>query len=139
VVNSRDREVILLAKFLFNPLILMEEKKFPLYYKFYQLLKFLYLMVQNFPREHKYTLGREIIKKSWQCLDLILGINAVPKDQKKFLLQKLSLTFDQLKIRLRMSQEVKIISVNQFAHLYTNYLKEIGDMIGGFMKWGQRF
>ena len=117
----------------------MEEKKLPLYYKSYQLLKFLYLMVQNFPREYKYTLGREIVEKGWKCLDLILEINAVPNDQKKFLLQKLSLVFDQLKIRLRMSQEVKIISVGQFTHLHTNYLKEIGSMIGGFMKWAQRF
>ena len=96
-------------------------------------------MVQNFPREYKYTLGREIIRKGWQCLDMILEINTVPKEQKKFLLQKLSLTFDQLKIRLRISQEVEAISARQFAHFHTNYLKEIGDMIGGFMKWSRRF
>ena len=117
----------------------MEESKFPLYYKFYQLIKVFYVTVKNFPREYKYTLGKEILEKSWQCLDMILEVNTLSKPQKKFLLQKLSLSFDQLKIRLRMSQEVGAVSARQFTHLHVNYLKEIGDMLGGFMKWSQRF
>lgn len=109
----------------------------PLYLKSYQLIKFLQERVRNFPKQYKYTLGQNILDLSWQCLDLVLEANALAKEKKHPKILELSITFDKLKIRLRMAQEINLISKRQFSHIQTNYLKEIGEMIGGWLKWAQ--
>ncbi len=106
-----------------------------LYLKFYQLIKFLYETVRNFPKQYKYTLGASILNLSWLCLDLVLEANALPNEKKSPKISELSITFDKLKVRLRISQELKLISKKRFVHIQTYYLKEIGEMIGGWLKW----
>jgi hypothetical protein len=34
-----------------------------------------------------------------------------------------------------MAQELKQISENQFSHIQSEYIKEIGKMIGGWINW----
>jgi hypothetical protein len=112
-----------------------QSQHLPLYLKIYQLIKFLYERIRNFPKQYKYTLGENILDLSWQCLDLVLEANALPDKEKYPKILELSITFDKLKIRLRMAQEIKLISKRQFVHIQTYYLKEIGEMIGGWLKW----
>ena len=107
----------------------------PLYLKIYQLLKFLYERVRNFPKQHKYTLGGNILDLSWHCLDLVLEANSLPNEKKHQKILELSVAFDKLKIRLRMAQELDLISKKQFVHIQTYYIKEIGEMVGGWLKW----
>ena len=107
----------------------------PLHLKIYQLIKFSYERVRDFPKQYKYTLGKNILELSWKCLDLVLEINVLPNKEKHSKISELSTVFDQLKIRLRMSQEINLISIRQFAHIQTYYIKEIGEMIGGWLKW----
>jgi len=106
-----------------------------IYYKLYLLTKTLYSVVRNFPKEHKFVLGTDIIKLSWHCLDLAAAANAAPNHEKKRGIDHLSQVFDRLKIRLRMAQELRLVTIRQFAHLEENYLTEVGNMIGGWRKW----
>ncbi len=92
-------------------------------------------MVRNFPKEHKYELGRDIIRLSWSCLDLSLEANSAQNFDKRIKIKELSEVFEQLKMRIRMSQEIRLITIGQFSHLEENYLLEIGRMIGGWGKW----
>lgn len=112
-----------------------KNQKLPLYLKLYQFLKFLYKTTRSFPKQYKYTLGQNILDLTWRCLDLVLEANALPHEEKCSKILKLSLAFDQLKIRLRMAQEMDLISKRQFSHIQTNYVKEIGEMIGGWLRW----
>lgn len=114
-----------------------QSKNFPLYLKFYQLIKYLYERVRNFPKQYKYTLGEDILDLSWKCLDLILEINALPNKEKYSKILSLSVSFDKLKVRLRIAQEINLISKKQFVHIQTCYIKEIGEMVGGWLKWSQ--
>jgi len=107
----------------------------PLYLKLYQLIKFLYERTRNFPKQYKYTLGQNILDLSWQCLDLVLEANALPNEKKLPKILELSITFDKLKTRLRMAQEINLISKRQFVHIQTYHIKEIGEMVGGWLKW----
>jgi len=109
----------------------------PLYLKIYQLIKFLYERVGNFPRQYKYTLGENVINLAWQCLDLVLEANALPNKEKHSKILKLSLVFDKLKLRLRMSQELNLISERQFIHIQEYYIKETGEMVGGWLRWSR--
>jgi hypothetical protein len=92
-------------------------------------------MVRSFPKEYKYSLGENILILSWQCLDLVLEINSLPDREKAAKLPVLSITFDKLKIRLRLCQELDLISPSQFAHIQAYFTQEIGRMIGGWLKW----
>jgi len=109
----------------------------PLYLKIYQLIKFLYERVRNFPKQYKYALGKDILRLSWRCLDLVVEANAMPGRGKREKLLELSIAFDKLKIRLRMAQELNLISQRQFVHIQTVYIKEIGEMIGGWLRWAR--
>lgn len=107
----------------------------PIYFKTYQLIKFLYGIVRSFPKEYKYTLGGEILNLSWQCVDLVIEANILPNNKKYFKISELSSTFDKLKTRLRLAQEINLISIKQYSHIQTYYMKETGEMIGGWLGW----
>lgn len=107
----------------------------PLYHKLYQLTKQLYLVVHNMPREYKYELGREMLHLSWSCLDLFFEANSVENAKKKVKVQELSKNFDKLKLRLRMAQELRIVSEGRFSVLQKQYILPAGKMIGGWLSW----
>ena len=65
--------------------------------------------------------------------------NSLPNEKKYQKIKELSVEFDKLKIRLRMAQEINLISAGQFAHIQTNYAKETGEMIGGWLNWSINF
>lgn len=115
----------------------MGNKNCTLYYKIYQLLKILYKTVKNFPKEYKYSLGKDLIDLTWQCLDLTIETNNLVNENKKIKIGELSVIFDKLKMRIRMGQEINLLSVGQFSHLEKNYILEIGNQIGGWMKWAR--
>lgn len=112
-----------------------DSSKLPLYFKLFQLIKFLYEVVRNFPKEYKYTFGKEILDLAWECLDLVLEANNCTGKEKSLRISKLSVCFDKFKIRLRMATELKLLSEKQFVHLQVIYLREIGEMTGGWLKW----
>jgi len=94
-------------------------------------------MIKNFPKEYKYELGRDMIKLSWRCLDLSLEANSAQNQNKRIKIIELNKVYEKLKMRVRMSQEINLITINQFAHLEEIYLLEIGRMIGGWKKWSE--
>jgi hypothetical protein len=108
-----------------------------LYYKIFKLIKYLYEVVRNFPKGYRYSLGREILSLSWSCVDLVIGINNLDKRKRYLEIIKLSTAFDCLKIRIRLAQEINLISKKQFCHIQTYYINKIGEMIGGWLKWSK--
>ena len=111
-------------------------EKQDIYHKLYMLTKLLYKTVHNMPREYKYGIGQEAIALCWACLDGYFEINSLKNENKLVGIKKLSVDFDKLKTRLRMTQELGVINKEHFAHLCENYLFSIGDQIGGWLEWG---
>lgn len=97
--------------------------------------KLLYCIVHNLPREYKYTLGEDAIRTAWNCLDKIVEINSLPDSAKAKPISELSAEFDRLKLRIRMAQEIQLISEGQFAAIQEVYFMPIGQMIGGWKNW----
>ncbi len=110
-------------------------EEIPLYRKTYGLTKYLYEVVRNFPKEYKYSLGSDMLALSWECLDLVLSANATPNAGKSVIIGRLDRTHTRLQMRVRMSEEIHLISPGQFAHIEEQYLLEIGRMIGGWKEW----
>lgn len=109
--------------------------RLPLFRKLYAFTIIAHRSIHNMPREYRYTLGAETIQICWRCLDLAVVSSYAPKKSKFKQVSELSAQFDRLNLRIRAMQELKIISVGQFAHWQENYLFEIGRMIGGWIKW----
>lgn len=108
----------------------------PLYLCLYKLLQYFYLLVHSFPKEYKYTLGQSILDISWQTLDLVILTNTLPNDDKAGKISQISVYFDQLKTRLRLAHELKLLSTKKYAYIIEQD-EEIGRMIAGWLRWAQ--
>jgi hypothetical protein len=113
------------------------QNELPLYLKLYQFTKLLYGAVHNFPKEYKYTIGREMIDLSWRCLDLVIEANALPNNLKYDRINQLGADFEKLKMRIRMSQEIEAVTIGQYVHWQTNFIDPIGKMANGWKKWAK--
>ncbi len=115
----------------------MSTQDLPIYINLYQLSKSLHTAVKGFPKEKKYTLGEDILNKNWECLDLVVAANTLSGDKKAEKIVSLSIVFDCLKVRLRMAEDLGLVSEKQYAHIQKAYIEVIGSMIGGWMRWAQ--
>jgi four helix bundle protein len=109
----------------------------PLYVAVYKLLKYLYLLVKNFRKEYKYTLGQDILKCAWEVLDGIISSNTASNNRKAETIHKTSASFDKLKSRLRMAHELKLVAHKQYTYIMTQN-EEIGKMLNGWLKWAEK-
>ena len=112
--------------------------KVPLFRKVYAFTIIMHQVIHNMSREYRYTLGAETIKILWNCLDLIMSASRSSKTEKTEKILKLSEEFSRVNVRLRAMQELKIISVGQYAHWQKNYLFDIGKQIGGWVRWAEK-
>lgn len=108
----------------------------PLYLSMYKLQKYLHVMTKHFPKEYKYTLGESTLKLGWDTLDNILQANNLPNTEKASVILKASTSFDQLKTRLKMAYELKLISSKKYAFIISQN-EEIGKMLSGWLKWAR--
>lgn len=109
----------------------------PLYLCSYKLLQYLYLLIHNFPKEYKYTLGQSILDLGWKVLDLVILANMLTNQEKAGKIHQVSAAFDQLKTRLRMAYELKLILTKKYAYIVEQN-EEIGKMISGWLKWAEK-
>lgn len=116
----------------------MQQNSTKIYYLLYQLTKQYYAVIKNFPKEYKYSLGNETVSLLWNCLDLAVEANMAANNEKEEKISRLSCSYEKLKLRIRMSQDIKLISARQFAHIEENYMLEIGRMIGGWRNWSAK-
>ena len=111
--------------------------KLPLYLASFKLQKYLYLLVRNFPKEYKYTLGQSILELGWKLLDAVITANNVPNQDKSIKILQISEHFDRLNNRLRMAYELKLISHTSYSHIIATQ-EETGRMISGWLNWAQK-
>jgi hypothetical protein len=108
----------------------------PLYLAMYNLNKYFYLIIKHFIKEYKYTLGQSIIEKAQETVDYIIQANVLPNNKKASKIMEASITFDQLKTRLKMAHELKQISHKRYAFIILQN-EEIGKMLYGWLKWSK--
>src|SRR3989338_10394157 len=106
----------------------------PIYIKTYEVIKFIYRIVQQFRKEYKYTLGVELQQIIWQVIDEIIRTNSLPDNQKKEGIEKISQLFDKFKIRFRFAYEIGLLTDKKFG-IAQKEMEEIGKMIGGWSRW----
>lgn len=107
----------------------------PLYLKLIGLLKIEYEVVHNLPKEYKFSLGEDIIKKTWEIIDLFIKVQmqVAQHENKIEIINDIIYIFENLKLRIRFLSELKLISSTKSGQ-FVESIVEIGKMLGSWKK-----
>jgi hypothetical protein len=87
----------------------------PVFADVYSLTKLVFVCTQDFPREHKYTLGQDVKR---DCLLLLRTIYRANKSRDRHaVLDEFLDDFELLKLELRLAADLKLLSLKKQAGL----------------------
>ncbi len=108
-------------------------KESPLFVRTYDYLLWIIPQVQKFPRQHRFGLGERIQRLVMDFQDLIVAAGKAKGDERRLCLDKADVQLEQLRVWLRLSQDLQLLSIQQ--HEYSaRLLSEIGRLLGGWIK-----
>ena len=103
----------------------------PVITKTYDLLQWTIGRVEKFPRSHRFTLGTRLQSQQHDLLDMLIESRFA--QDKAHLLQRCSVSVEQIRMSLRLACELRVLAVN--SHEYAcRHLLEIGRQIGGWRR-----
>jgi len=111
----------------------MNEFDIPIFKKIYELYKDFYLCLQNFPRQHRYSLGSKCDELITEILASIVAASQLPKFGKLPHLEAASVKVNLLRINFRLAQEIKAMDTKRYLAFQAT-LDEVGKMLGGWIK-----
>ena len=99
--------------------------------KAYDLALWILSKTEKFPRSYRLSVGDRLVSNA---LDLLLNVvEAAYALEKGDLLTKASSKANALRYLLRLSKDLRLVSVDSYAHA-TERVDEIGRMIGGWQR-----
>lgn len=101
----------------------------PVFHDVYKMVLLLFKYTKDFPREYKYTLGQDLKRDGIVLVRSIYRANKA-KEKKQYLEVFLD-DFEILKLEIRLSVDLKLITIKQQAEL-TILLSSIGKQITGW-------
>jgi len=107
-----------------------------IYQKLYDLALFLYPLINRLPKFHKQILGKHIEEICLACLLLVIKANKERGKVRLTLQKNISDQLDCLRILIRLSKDLRFISVKQYL-ASAERINEIGRMLSGWIKAGE--
>ncbi len=104
-----------------------------IYQKAYDLLLWLYPAVNKFPKSQRFVLGQQIENKALSVLQSIIRANL--ERDKIPALREMSVELDELRILIRLSKDLRLISIKQY-EIAAEKMNEIGKLLSG---WTNKF
>ncbi|MFH1233669.1 MAG: diversity-generating retroelement protein Avd [Patescibacteria group bacterium] len=102
-----------------------------LFQKFYDFTLWIYPTINKFPKTQRFVLGQQISNTVLEILKKIIQANA---EKYKVPYQKqISIELDKLRILMRLSKDLKFLSVKQY-EFSADKINEIGRLLGGWIK-----
>ena len=109
----------------------MSFQNLSIFEKTYEMILWLYPTVNKFPKSQRFVLGQQIENTILQILKGIIQVNV--EINKKPYLKQISVELDKLRILIRLSKDLKFISIRQYQFI-AEKINEIGKMLGGWLK-----
>lgn len=106
----------------------------PIIHKTYKFYCKIYLSNKQLDKKDKFTIGQKSENIIFEILELLFMANAKRTEKSRLLiLNKVDVKVKILKMIIRLSYEIKVISQGQYVVLITD-LQELGKMLGGWIK-----
>ena len=102
----------------------------PIFEKIYELILWLYPTVNKFPKSQRFVLGERIENTILIILEGIIQANQ--ERNKLSYLKQTSIELDKLRILIRLSKDLKFISIRQYGFV-AEKVNEVGKMLGGWI------
>jgi len=99
-----------------------------LFQKLYDLIIIMYPIINHIPKSHRMILGRHLEDNCIVLLLLVIKANKTRDVNRKVLQDEISDKLDSLRILVRLTKDLKFLSINQYA-LLAEKLNEIGKMV----------
>lgn len=112
----------------------MRYNHLPIFQLTYTLTLRIYQVTHQFPREHRYTLGQKLKQQSSCLLDSVVKANS--QNEKTATLDEMALNLEQLRIHLRLANDLKILGLKHFEAL-ARQLEEISKQTDGWRDWAK--
>ena len=108
-----------------------EPKPFEILQKVFDMIKYAYLALAQFPKSEKYALATDIKR----TMDEVLGycIEVQKRKSKKTTLTNLDIANTKLKVYIRLAFDLKFLPIKKY-EIWAAQVVEIGKMIGGLIK-----
>ena len=103
----------------------------PIFTKTYDLLKWLLPATQKFPKEQRFMLAKKIQDTAFNLQDALLAAGLGYEKPRH--LQEADVALRRLQIYIRLSHDLKFISMRQYEHV-SRMTVEIGRILGGWRK-----
>jgi len=108
-------------------------EKLLIFQKTYDLLLWLYPVVNRIPKSHRMVLGRELEETAISLLVLMIRANKARGPLRTELQLKISDDLDSLRILIRLTKDLKFMSIKQYT-VGAVKINEIGRMLQSWMK-----
>jgi four helix bundle protein len=105
----------------------------PLFSRTYDLLLWLIPSVQKFPRQHRFGLAERIQRLCLDFQDSIVAAGKSKDAERRGFLHRADVQLEQLRTWLRLSQDMKLITVRQYEHA-ARLTNEVGRLLGAWIK-----
>jgi len=100
--------------------------------KTYDLIKYLFPVIQKFPRDHKFILGDRIQNKLLDIFELQIKSYYTGKN-KLLYLSDINIKLEQLRYLIRLCYNFRIINQKRYTFIFKK-IDELGRMTGGWIK-----
>ena len=108
-------------------------KQLLIYQKLYDFVLWMYPLINRIPKSHRLVLGRHIEELCISLLVLVISANKVRGQKRSALQIEISNKLDKLRILIRLSKDLRFISIRQYTYA-AEKMNEIGKMLYGWMK-----
>ena len=107
--------------------------KLLIFQKSYDLLLWLFPVINRIPKSHRQVLGKLLEEHGLSLLLLIIKANQSQGESRSNLQLSISSDLDSLRILLRLTKDLKFMSIKQYA-MGTEKINEIARMLNAWMK-----
>ncbi|MFH0831863.1 MAG: diversity-generating retroelement protein Avd [archaeon] len=102
-----------------------------IFQKTYDLMQYLYPLVNKFPKSQRFVIGQRIENSALGILEGIIEANQ--SINKEGALKKTSVELEKLRIFIRLAKDLRFMSFKQYEYVST-LINEVGKMLGGWIK-----
>lgn len=108
-------------------------EKLLIFQKTYDLLLWLYPVINRIPKSHRLVLGKELEQLGITLLVTMIKANKARGTTRTTLQLQISDDLDSIRILIRLTKDLKLMSIKQYA-MGAERINEIGRMLTAWMK-----